>query len=61
MINRGVVGCQIERKPAERGREGADKLKVSEIAQTPPPGQRENHEKYSAGASAAMRYSWKAT
>jgi hypothetical protein len=26
MINRGVVGCQIELKRAERGQEAADKL-----------------------------------
>jgi hypothetical protein len=25
MINRGVVGCQFELKPAERSREAADK------------------------------------
>jgi len=27
MINWGVVGCQIELKPAERGQEAAEKLK----------------------------------
>jgi hypothetical protein len=27
MINRGVVGCQIKLKQAERGQEAADKLK----------------------------------
>lgn len=27
MIDRGVVGCQIELKPAEGGREAADKTK----------------------------------
>jgi hypothetical protein len=27
MINRGVVGCQIELKPAERGRPVTDKAK----------------------------------
>jgi hypothetical protein len=27
MINRGVVGCQIELKPVERGQRAADKLK----------------------------------
>jgi len=28
MINRGVVGCQIELKTAEKGQEAADKLKI---------------------------------
>jgi hypothetical protein len=33
----------------------------SQISRTPPLGQRENHEKYSVEASAAMRYSYEAT
>jgi hypothetical protein len=49
----GACSCRVKKLPG--------RLKTPEISQTPPLGQRKNHEKYSAGASAAMRYSWKAT
>jgi hypothetical protein len=54
MINRGVVGCQIELKPGERARTSQ---KVSEISRTSPADKRENHKEYSVEASAAIKSS----
>ena len=56
MINRRVIGCQIELEPAQRGQEAADLLRSAEN-QPELSSPEENYERYSADDSAAVRTS----
>jgi len=58
MINWGIAGCQIELKIVEGGPETRKQAKKRrKFSRTSPPGQEENHEKYSRLVSAAIRSS----
>ncbi len=55
MGNQGAASCQIGLKQAERGRKAAHRQKTPKIGRTPAYGQGENHKKYSAEVSAAIK------
>jgi hypothetical protein len=62
MINRGVVGSQIEVEPAERCQEAEDKPKsVGNLTNLSSPSKERIMKKYSQPVRAAIRHSWKAT